>query len=119
VTFRAQLTDRVTQLADDMAGLDIARWHMITDIGEHIHTVDSPDADFVIDVVAPQGSASAWYRVHDENGHPEYLSAEDAIPHGRHRVLELPGGPWPPGRGATVNGVLSVAAMWFATSARR
>lgn len=58
---------------------------MTTHIGDHIHTIDQPDVDLVIDVIAAQGAAPAWYSTHDRDGHRHYVSAEDTEPHGRHR----------------------------------
>lgn len=83
-------------------------------VGTHVHPVDEPGLELVVDVVAAQGSAHAWYRLHDQAGHVSYLEADQVEPHGgRHRAPEPPTVPaaalpgrWPTSRGATITGVL-------------
>ena len=78
-------------------------------VGDHVHPVDEPDVDLVVDVVAPQGAAPSWLVAHDLSGDVRYVSAEETERHGRH---ELQDRRWPLERGATIRGQLPDVPPW-------
>lgn len=90
---------------------------MTAHIGDHVHTLDDPNADLVIDAVAEQGCDSAWYSTHDRDGRRHYVSAEDTVPHGRHRAYEWPPvtGQLPTGPAAELPVELAAPVRWWRT----
>lgn len=99
-------------------------------VGAHVHHINEPNLELIVDKIAPQGSGTTWYVAHDVSGYTHYLPADQTEYHGRHRTPEpatVPSGPlpqglvletvrvpdhrWPLGRGATIRGVLR--RPWF------